>query len=737
MNEEILRTILKRAVTQAKAPGAVACVGRGDQRQFLGATDYRALVPAPEPATADTVYDLASLTKVVATTTAVMLLRDRGVLQLDQPVSAFIPLPGLNNITLRHLLTHTSGLASWYAWHTELSGRLQYVERIAASPPAAPPGTIRTYSDLGFILLARVVEQAAQDTFDAFCKKHIFSPLGMNDTTFNPPEEMRLRCAPTEQSEWRGRMLRGEVHDDNAFAQGGVSGHAGLFSTVEDLERFCHALMDGRILAPETVEEMTRPGQVPYYPWQGLGWWLDPWTSGANGFLPSRTAIGHTGWTGTCIWMDRANKVYAILLSNTCHPDKSNRNNKELRSRFFTPLAAALYPDSTNAHTGLDKLLQDQFENLRGKRLALLSNTAALDQAGRPILETLALSPALQMHYIYSPEHGFGVTSEAGAAVSSQGGKTPVISLYGERKQPSPEELKNIDLFIVDLPDIGARYYTYMATMKDCMAACAANKVPILVLDRPNPIGGAILEGPIAQDYGSPVCCAPIPVRHGMTLGELALYFKRLFFAETSLQVEVSTAENWWRELQFDACALPWAPPSPNIPTPETALMYIGTCLFEGLNMNEGRGTKTPFLVCGAPWLNPVKVLKQVSEEARAGIVLKPVIYIPKSIPGKASNPDYRDSLCQGITFNITDARLARPFTTAVALICAIHQCHPELKWDPVFDILAGGPWLREQIQAGHDTKDIIEHIQGDLAAFDAQRPRLYASLEERARTQG
>ena len=199
----------------------------------------------------------------------------------------------------------------------------------------------------------------------------------------------------------------------------------------------------------------------------------------------------------------------------------------------------------------------------------------------------------------------------------------------------------------MDLPDIGARFYTYMATMKDCMGACAAAGDPRWILDRPNPRGGTTIEGPIARKYGSPVCCAPLPVRHGMTLGELALYFKRNFFAETTLQVDISTAENWWRDLQFDACALPWAPPSPTIPTPETALMYIGTCLFEGLNMNEGRGSQTPFLVCGAPWLRPIEVLKRIGDEVRAGIVLKPVIYIPKSIPGKASDPDYRDLLCR------------------------------------------------------------------------------------------
>jgi uncharacterized protein YbbC (DUF1343 family) len=733
VNHEHIRAALQRAVTYAQAPGAVACVGKGEERLFLGGSGHRALTPGEEPATADTVYDLASLTKVVATTTAVMLLRNRGILDLNQPVSDFIPLPNLNRFTLRHLITHTSGLEAWRPWYTELSGRLQYVERIAAEAGGAQPGIRREYSDLGFILLARVVEQAAQDTFDGFCMKHIFEPLQMKDTCFTPSAALRERCAPTEDSIERGRLIRGEVHDDNAFAQGGVSGHAGLFSTAEDLERFCRALMDGRVLPMETLDEMTRIGQVRCYPWQGLGWWLDPCVSGANGFLPARTAMGHTGWTGTCIWMDRATRLYAILLSNTCHPDKTRRNNRELRRRFYTPIAAAFYPETTNAHTGLDRLVRNAFDDLRGKRLALLANTAAVDQTGRPILETLGLEKLLQLRYVYSPEHGFTGSAEAGEKVASSQESVPFISLYGDRKQPSREELKNVDLFVVDLPDIGARYYTYMATMKDCMEACAAYKVPMLILDRPNPVGGAILEGPIAAKYGSPVCCAPIPIRHGMTLGELALYFKQSFFSRTSLDVKVCLADNWWRELQFDSCSLPWVAPSPNIPASESALMYVGTCLFEGLNLNEGRGTKTPFLVCGAPWLRPVRVLKKVKESDHPGISIKGVMYIPESIPGKASNPKYRDQLCQGITFHVTDRRTARPFTAAVAVISAIFQCHPELQWDPFFGSLAGGPWLREQIVSGRSAQDIVESIRPDLEAFDASRPRLYETLEQRA----
>ncbi len=732
MQLQALKQALEWAIKGAGAPGATACVGVAGGEMLIEAAGYRALTPSRESAEKDSLYDLASLTKVIATTTAVMLLIEEGRLSLEQRITEFIPLSNLNAFTVRHLLTHTSGLPAWRAWHQEASGMLEYVEHIAEAAAGAVPDRSRTYSDMGFILLAKIVEQATRDSFDAFCRQRIFEPLGMKDTLFTPPEALRPRCAPTERCSWRNRMLRGEVHDENASAIGGVSGHAGLFSTARDLGVFCSALLEGRLVKEETLAEMTRGGQVPCYPWQGLGWWVDPWTSGANGYLPSRTAFGHTGWTGTSIWMDRDRKNYAILLSNTCHPTREKRNNGELRRRFYAAAADADYPNSTNAHTGLDKLLRNEFSDIAGKRLALLTNSAAVDQLGRSIMDVFNLCGAPKPSLLYSPEHGFFGQAEAGAHVASEKGDIPIVSLYGDRKHPSAEELRQIDLFAVDLPDIGARYYTYMDTMKNCMAACAEHNVPMLILDRPNPVGGAILEGPVAREYGSPVCCAPLPIRHGMTLGELALYFKDVFFSKTKLSVTVLSAENWWRELQADVCALPWKAPSPNIPSAETALMYIGTCLFEGLNMNEGRGTDTPFLVCGAPWLDAEAVLADLSAQDAPGCDLKPVLYIPKSIPGKAANPKHQDKLCRGIRFQIVDWQAARPFTTAAALIGAIHKRHDELAWAPFFDTLAGGPWLREQILSGQPAREIAAGLQAELAAFDAKRPQLYDSLSRR-----
>lgn len=732
---DFLSVALSRAVKESQAPGAVACVGEKGRRVFAGAEGYKSLRPKKELAGLDTLYDLASLTKVVATTTAVFLLRDQRALDLDDTLYRYLPLANLEEITLRQVLTHTTGLASWKALHLENSGLLPYVDAIARMAAVREKKATRVYSDLGFILLTRVIEEIVHDSFDRFCDSAIFQPLAMKETFFNPPASLKERCAPTEECSWRKRMIRGEVHDQNASALGGVSGHAGLFSTVADLEKYCQALLSGRILSEATLEEITRQGQVSGYPWQGLGWWIDPWTNGANGYLASRRAFGHTGWTGTSIWMDVEKEVYAILLSNTCHPDLSRRNNGVLRRNFYTKASALFYKDSTNAHTGLDALVRNDFGQTKDKRLGVLTNSAAINQEGRSLPEVLGKASVSTVVRFFSPEHGFSGEAEAGQAVrSKEEGVVPVTSLYGEKRAPSGSDLQGVNLFVADLPDIGARYYTYMATMKECMGSCVEHGIPLLVLDRPNPLGGLVLEGAPAEEFGTAVCCAPIPIRHGMTLGELALFFRDRFFQGKKLDLRIVQAENWWYDFSAPESALPWVPPSPNIPTADTALMYIGTCLFEGVNVNEGRGTEQPFLVCGAPWLKAEEVLADLDPALTAGCTLKPTLYIPKSIPGKSANPEYKDKLCHGIQFEITDAQRIRPLTTVVALLRAIHQRHSELEWRPFFDALAGGPKLRQAIQKGVPVPEIMGPIEEALKAFDRTRPRLYQTVEERER---
>jgi len=718
---------LERAVKDSGAPGAVGYVGHGGETLFHEAVGMRTLLPEPEAARRDTIYDLASLTKVIATATSVLLLHERGLLDIDRPVSEILPLPAFKTITPRHLLTHTAGLPPFKTWHKEAGSVDEYIQRIAALPLESAPGEQRVYSDLGFMMLGRIVEIIGKNALDSFAQENIFKPLGMEHTGFNIPAAWRERCAATEQCPWRGKLMRGEVHDENAYAVGGVSGHAGLFAPAGDLARFCRGLLGGKLLKPETIAMMARPGAVARYPWQVLGWKIDPWAEGSEGHLRSRRAIGHTGWTGTSFWLDLDSHHFVILLSNTPHPTRDLRDNATLRRTFHEPVAAACHPATTNAHTGLDRITWDAFDALKGKRVAVLANHGAIDLAGRPLLDVLALASEVTVVRVFSPEHGFSGQAEAGENVGVQRAPIPLVSLYGDQKKPTRDQLRDVDLLLVDLPDIGARYYTYMATMKDCMEVCAEAAVPVMVLDRPNPLGGAILEGPIATSVGSLVCCAPIPVRHGMTLGELAMFFKSTFTSCAAVDLSVSELNAWPRSFLAPQCALPWVPPSPNIPTFESALLYIGTCLFEGVNLNEGRGTDTPFQVLGAPWLDAGKVIGGIKKEDQRGCRLEAITYTPRAIPGKASSPVYRDQNCNGIRIHLERAADARPFRLACALLRAIQQTHEKnLEWKPFFDTLAGGEALRRAIQSGIKTEDYVQSLDAELARFDAARPRRY-----------
>jgi uncharacterized protein YbbC (DUF1343 family) len=358
-----------------------------------------------------------------------------------------------------------------------------------------------------------------------------------------------------------------------------------------------------------------------------------------------------------------------------------------------------------------------------------LTNSAAVDQLGRPLLSVLPLGPEIIVKRIFTPEHGLAGQAEAGERVGAQQGPAPVTSLYGDRQRPLPEELAGIELFVADLPDIGTRYYTYIHTLKECMTACAAARVPMLILDRPNPLGGQVLEGPVAQQTGSAVCTAKIPIRHGMTFGETALFFQREYFRNTALQVTVHPCDAWTQDRYFPECALPWQPPSPNMPSFETALAYVGTCLFEGTNLNEGRGTETPFLLFGAPWLDAEAVLHALRDNERAGIACAAADYTPRAIPGKATNPRYKDENCSGIRLEIKDYRAARPFTLAVALLCAIRQRHPrEFAFQRNFDVLAGGPDLRQKMEGGLVAAEIVRSYEAALRLFDGVRAKRYAA---------
>lgn len=734
MNEKVIAS-LERAVSESGAPGAVLLVGDRNETHLHVATGLRLRTPRIEPARTDTLYDIASLTKVVATATCVMMLRDEGHFRLEDSIADFVPIPAFKDMSIISLLTHTSGLTAvepYYEWASSLDEMLL---RYAHEGIKDPPGVIHRYSDVGYMLLGKLVELVAGDSLKRFCTDRIFRPLGMRRTAFKPPRRWAGNCAGTEDSAWRGRVMIGQVHDENAYAVGGVSGHAGLFSTSADLARFARALLNGELVKQSTLEEMTRLATVPLYPWQGLGWEMDPWASKKKGFLPSRCAFGHTGWTGTSMWLDGDTGFFTILLSNTCHPSREKMESEWLRRTVHRAIASEFYSTATNSHSGLDRLVRENFAPIEGKRIAVLTNSAAVDQLGRPILDVIAMAQEVTVAMIYSPEHGFRIDAEAGQKVASEGGAVPIVSLYGSRKAPLPDELGEIELFVVDLQDVGSRYYTYMATMRRCLVACARARVPVLILDRLNPIGGVALEGPIATDTSHDVSYAAIPVRHGMTPGELAEYFVADDASLLSLDLTINRLDNWQPPHLFNECSLPWVAPSPNIPTPETALLYVGMCLFEGVNLNEGRGSDTPFAVIGAPWLDAQSIIDSIEEGDYEGCELEATVYTPLSIPGKATHPEYEDEECSGIRIHVRHPKSVRAFTLAVALLKAIRSHHSaEFEWKHSFDVLAGGPDLRRQIEGNDSAQSVIRRYSPALATFDARRPKRYDLAHERDR---
>lgn len=726
-----LQTALDAAVKEAGAPGAAALVGRGGEVLFRGASGHRQLRPGKRPATVDTLYDLASLTKVICTTTVIFQLRDAGKLDLDQPLGEHVPLGWGAEVTFRHVLTHTAGLPPLLpGLKDKVKNLAGAVAEIAKVELRATPGSRRVYSDLGFITLAQIVELIERDTFDRICAKRIFEPIGLKNTGFNPPKVWREDCAATEDCPWRKKIMVGEVHDENAYAVGGVSGHAGLFSNVDDLGRFCVALLEDKVLPKATLDEIAKLTHVPFYPWQALGWKVDPWAGGSEGHLASRQAIGHTGWTGTSMWIDRDSGHYAVLLSNTCHPSRDARDNPTLRKVFHRAVAAALYEKRANVHTGIDRIPWNTFEDLAGKRTAVLTHLAAVDQLGRDTMAVLGLREGLAPRRIFTPEHGLRGAAEAGELVTGQQGTTETISLYGEQKAPTPAQLADIDVFVVHLQDIGARYYTYIATMKACLEACAAAGKPVMVLDRPNPLGGEIIEGPLPGHTDKLVCAVPTPVRHGLTIGEMAQFLQQSDPGLAKLSLNVLPLDGWRPALGWDATALPWVPPSPNMPSAETALIYVGTCLIEGTNLNEGRGTETPFQLLGAPWLDPERVLALLEHEAALGAALRPAQYTPRSLPGRAAKPAHMDTACQGIEIRVADLALLRPFRLACGLLRAIHEVHGEqLEWKPFFDTLAGGPTLGAHLRGPRPLAAYFDSLQPALAAYEKARPRLYAGV--------
>jgi uncharacterized protein YbbC (DUF1343 family) len=381
--------------------------------------------------------------------------------------------------------------------------------------------------------------------------------------------------------------------------------------------------------------------------------------------------------------------------------------------------------------TGLDVLVRDGFAPVRGLRVGLVANQATVDAHLRHAADLLATAPSVRLGALFGPEHGFGGEAQDLIGVADAlhpRYRCPVFSLYGndvESLRPRPEALRGLDLLVIDLPDIGSRYYTFQATMMFCLEAAAASDLPVIVLDRPNPLNGVTVEGPTIQPgYESFVGAHPIPTRHGLTLGELA----HLYVAERQIRVAlyVIRCEGWRRAHHFDETFLPWVLPSPNMPTLDTAIVYPGQCLIEGTNLSEGRGTTRPFELCGAPWVNPDRLADRLAADTLPGVIFRPITFRP-------TFHKFAGQQCGGVQLHVTDRAGFRPVRTSLALLAAFRAEGPaQFRWRtepyefvedvPAIDLLFGSGRERLALQAGLPPSDIARLWAEDETAFKARR---------------
>ncbi|MBL8231175.1 MAG: DUF1343 domain-containing protein [Bryobacterales bacterium] len=744
-----LDALIEAAIKADEIPGAVLLIGSNGKILHRKAYGNRVLVPAKEPMTLDTIFDAASLTKVVATTSSILKLLEQGKLRLSDKVSLHLPAfqNGNSNITVRQLLTHFSGLRPDLDLVPAWSGHELGIQKALIDKPVAQPGERFIYSDINFILLGEIVRKLGGKPLDQYARENVFLPLGMKDSMFNPPPSLRARIAPTEKYNGMNAPLRGTVHDETTRFMGGVAGHAGLFTTAEDLSKFANMLLNqgqgssGRILSPLTIRKATEP-QTPgdQATLRGLGFDLDSQFSSNRGELFPIGSFGHTGFTGTSMWVDPSTKTFVILLTNSVHPFRRPAISP-LRAKVATIAAAALgvdaqgvlltgynetgsYPRRNIAHNGqtwngLDVAAAQGFVSLRGKRVGLITNHSGLSRDGKRNIDVMRAG-GVNLVALFSPEHGI-----AGKEDHENIGDTkdpasglPVYSLYrGQNRAPNKETLAKVDVLVFDIQDIGARFYTYGCTMLNSMEAASTIGMPFVVLDRPNPITGVRVEGAILEpEVQSFVGCFPMPLRHGMTIGELA----RMFHGERKFtnKLEVIAMKNWHRGDWHDSTGLLWVDPSPNIRSLNAALLYPGVAMIEyARNYSVGRGTDAPFEQIGADWINGPELAAKLNARAIPGVRVYPTSFTPRE-------SNLKDTRVQGLRFVITDRERFNSFRLGIELMTQLEKLYPGKIAFEKNERLIGSRKLIEQIRKGIDPRSIEMSLEEDLKKFLALREK-------------
>lgn len=770
--------VIAESIAKKELPGAVVLVGRHGKIVWRKTYGARAVEPQREAMTADTIFDLASLTKVVATTTSIMILIEQGKVRLSDPVVQFIPEmkgEGRDALTIEQLMTHVSGFAPDFDLRDRWTGYDEAMKRLYREPLRNQPGTRFVYSDINYIALGEVVHRVSGMMLDEFARRNIFVPLGMHDTGFRPDAKLRARIAPTEKR--RGQLnylgdsgadagtegeqwLRGQVHDPTSFRMNGVAGHAGLFSTGDDLAIFCQMLLKGgayngvRILSPMTVAALSQPRAVSESgAARGLGWDVASSFSTNKGDLFPLGSFGHTGFTGTSIWIDPASDSFVIFLSNRVHPDGKG-DVAALRGRVASIVAssivdttaarardasantaaelllslarlnsnvraatAAATPADAQVLTGIDVLQRDGFKQLKGLRIGLVTNQTGRARDGRSTIDVLFKAPDVKLVALFSPEHGIrGLADDKVSDTKDEVTGLPIYSLYGETRRPKPEQLKDLDALVYDIQDVGVRFYTYTATLGNVMEEAAKAKVPVFVLDRPDPINGVDVEGPIADaDKFSFTAYYAIPVRYGMTIGELARFFNQE--KKMGADLRVIELENWRRAMWLDSTGLAWINPSPNMRSLTEATLYPGIGLLETTNVSVGRGTDTPFEVVGAPWIDGAKLAAYLNARRIPGVRFVPIRFKP-------TTSVFKNEDCSGINIVITDRARFQSVFTGLEVAVALHSLYPaDWKVDSYLRLLVNSDALN-RLKQGESADELTRSWRPAIENFQRQRAR-------------
>jgi len=376
---------------------------------------------------------------------------------------------------------------------------------------------------------------------------------------------------------------------------------------------------------------------------------------------------------------------------------------------------------------GLEVLIEEEFSDLRGRSIGIVANQSSMTPQFTHIIDEARITGRCNVKRVFTPEHGFTATEVKALEGSYYDDeyKVEMHSLYGVNYKPTRELMEDLDALIFDLQDVGVRWYTYISTLYYCLEACGENGLKIVVLDRPNPVTGEILEGPILEgEYRSFIGIAEIPVRYGLTIGELALYLNEKYNLKADLRVV--SMEGWSRNLWFDQTGLPWILPSPNM-TLEATYVYVGSCLIEATNISEGRGTVKPFQTIGAPWIKPKNLSEELNKAGLEGVKFRPLIFKPNI--GK-----YRGKLCGGVEIHVVDRGIFRPFLTGIQLISTVKRLYPEkFKWRKVkgrylIDLLTGTNRVRRAIDEGEDSWAIVDEVEEELLkyAYEKEKYHLY-----------